>query len=233
MNRLLSTSSLVATTVVAALSIVGTASAQVTQMDIDLNNFRVTGDVVSNTEYTLSMIDDHDTIIESIRIDGDDAAGFYDPFAGNTTADYSAIVNLTGSKSSGTVTSGIFQLTDDVGNVFSFDEVSGSYFDTGTGIELVLIMASDDGEFNSNTFSGVDVTTFNTAQSLDVSIVTFLLDRKVLVLDNFTDNAADADIAIVAVVPSPERDGRAWPVRSAWPDASSPRLSKRLIQNPK
>ncbi len=191
-----------ATVAAVAATFVTNASLAQSQMDIDLNGFRVTGELVSATEFTLSMTDDHDTTIVSIRHDGEDAAGFYDPFAGSTSADYTAIVNLVGSKSAGVVSSGIFQLEDDMGNVFTFDEVEGTYFDSGTLIEVVLLLRSDDGEFNSNTFSGVDVTNFNNAPSLDVSVVTFSADRKLLTVDSFTDANVDADIRI-DVVPSP------------------------------
>ncbi len=184
----------------------GVASAD-TQLDIDLNNFRVTSDFNSNAGlYQLAFSDDIDTEIASIRIDGDDAPGFSDPFAGNTSADFIALAELMGDENSGTVTSAIFQLTDDDGNVFTFDEVTGSYFDSGNAIEVVLIFESPDGEFNSGTFAGVDVSEFNDAQSLDVAAISFFVNRKLFTNRGHLDSMADADITILAV-PEPATAG--------------------------
>lgn len=188
----------------AVVACAGVASAD-TQLDIDLNNFRVTADFNADAGlYTLAFSDDIDTEIENIRIDGDDAAGFSDPFEGNTTADFIALAELEGTATSGTVTSAIFQLRDDAGNVFSFDEVGGFYQDTGTAIEVLLILSSPDGEFNSNEFAGVDVTMFNEAAPLDVSVAVFYVNRKLFTNRGHLDSTADADISVVAAMPVPE-----------------------------
>lgn len=177
----------------------GTASAQ--RLDLDLNDFSVTSDHIDGSQFELSLFDDDDTLLADIDIDFEDAAGFADPFVGMTDADFTGSLSLSGTPSSGTVTGGLFRLEDDADNVFSFDDITGTYTDSGNRIELVMFLNSDTGDFNSNTFAGVDVSAFNTVPPLDVSVITFYFDRQLLV-GNHTDIEADLDLAAV-VIPEP------------------------------
>ncbi len=183
---------------VAGLSLFAASSAMAqSQLDIDLNNFVVSASSTSGG-YTLDLSDDDNTEIENIRIDGMDAAGFADPFP-DFDAGFMGELELSGDADSGTITGGFYELSDGQGNVFSFDNISGSYFDSGTGIGVVLNKMSGTGSFNSDTFAGVDVSGF-TADNLPTSAITFFLNPEVLT-GGTTDTTVDTDITVT--IPSP------------------------------
>ena len=182
---------------VAGLSMFAASSAMAqSQLDIDLNNFVVTSTSTSGG-YVLDLMDDDNTDIENIRIDGMDADGFSDPFSDG--ASFTGQLNLSGDADSGSITGGFYSMTDADGNMFSFDNITGSYFDSGTGIGVVLNKMSGTGSFSSNMFAGVDVSTFS-GSNLPTSAITFFLDPSVLA-SNGSDTTVDTDITVT--IPSP------------------------------
>ena len=184
---------------------VSTVSAA-TQLDIDLNNFNVMGSTTSDG-FVLDLSDDGDTEIQNIRIDGSDAGGFTDPFP-DFPASFTGQLQLSGDASSGDVVGGFYNLSDGQGNVFSFSDATGSYFDSGTGIGVVLEFASNSGNFNTDMFAGVDVSTFSSSNALPVSVIAFFFDPSVLSSNGGTDQTADSDITVV--IPSPVPRPPAW-----------------------
>lgn len=185
-----------ATAITASIFAASSASAA-TELEIDLNNFMVTSSATGNG-FELTLEDDANTSIQNIRIDGVDAPGFVDPFPG---ASFVGSLTLVGDASSGTITGGSYNLDDGAGNTFSFGNIRGSYLDSGSGIELVLLMQSSTGDFSSNTFAGVDVSAFNNDDSLPVSAIGFFFNRTLLTNPGSTDNVADTDITVT--IPSP------------------------------
>ena len=175
---------------------VSTASAQ-SQLDIDLNNFVASASTTSDG-YVLDLSSDSNTEIENIRIDGNDVAGFMDPFP-DFDADFTGQLTLSGDASGGTITGGFYLLDDGQGNTFSFDNISGTYFDSGTGIGVVLNKMSGTGAFSSDVFAGADVSAFSD-DNLPTSAITFFLMPSVLT-DGAVDTTVDTDITVT--IPSP------------------------------
>ncbi len=168
-----------------------------TQLDIDLNNFQVTSSATTGG-FTLSLQDDANTELESIRLDGVDAAGFMNPFPGG---DFTGELSLVGDASEGQIVGGFYELTDGDGDTFRFDNIRGSYLDSGSGIQLVLLMRSNTGMFSSNDFAGVDVSEFFASGPLPVGALGFFFDRNLLINPGSVDNVADTDITVT--IPSP------------------------------
>ena len=175
----------------------GAAQAQST-LAIDLNNFSVTSSATSDG-FMLSLFDDDNTEIENVRINDMDAAGFADPFA-SVSADFNGELRLVGDANSGQIVGGFYELSGRGGNMFSFDGITGTYEDTGTGIQLAFYGRSNTGNFATDEFAGVDVSEFDRG-NLPVSMLGFFFNRSLLTNVGSTDDVADTDI--VVTIPSP------------------------------
>ncbi len=188
-----------ATAIAASIFAASSASAA-TQLEIDLNNFTVTSSATSDG-FTLDLTEDENTDIKSIRIDGSDAPGFANPFPAGS---FSGELTLVGDSNSGTITGGSYTIDDGAGNTFSFSNITGSYLDSNSGIQLVLLMSSDNGNFSSDLFAGVDVSDFSD-DTLPVGAIGFFFDESLLSNPGSSDNVADTDITIdlAVVIPSP------------------------------
>ncbi len=175
----------------------GAAQAQST-LAIDLNNFSVTSAATSDG-FTLSLFDDDNTEIENVRINDMDAGGFVDPFS-RVSADFVGELNLVGDATSGRIVGGFYELSGRGSNMFSFDNISGTYEDTGTGIQLAFYGRSNSGDFATDEFAGVDVSEFD-RDDLSVAMLGFFFNRSLLTNVGSTDEIADTDI--VVTIPSP------------------------------
>lgn len=183
----------------AAAGLAGAAQAGST-LAIDLNNFSVTSAATSDG-YTLSLFDDDNTEIENIRINDVDANGFNDPFTDTAVmANFVGELQLVGDANSGRIVGGFYELSGRSMNMFSFDNISGTYENTGTGIQLAFYGRSNTGDFATDEFAGVDVSEFD-RDDLSVAMLGFFFNTGLLTNPGSTDTIADTDILVT--IPSP------------------------------
>lgn len=181
---------LTALTATAGVFALASAASAATELSIDLNDFTVTSGGSNGVVDTLNFGTDDDTAITEIRLDGDPAATF------------TSGVDVSGSLSLGagnTVTGGSFTLVGEGGSSYTVSNVSGQWVDSGNAIEISLFL-NGTGEFDSDTFEGVDVSDFSN-NALPVSIIGFNFDRELFSTIGAVDE--DASIDLLTVVPSP------------------------------
>ena len=190
--------SAVAALAACAAGLTAAPAASAATLEVDLNDFSVRSELLGGGQYQLFLFDDPNTMLSEIRVDGNPAPGAYDAFAGVSSANFDAQVSLSGSAAFGNVTDGEFILTDDQGVSITFDDVTGVYVDSGNRIELVMFLNSTTGEISGDTFSGADVSSVSQYAPLDVSVITFYFDRRLLT-GAATDITADLDLTITAI----------------------------------
>ena len=182
---------LVALTAVAGLFGAASAASAQTEINIDLNDFTVTSTGSGGVVTGLDLGTDDDTAVTEIRIDGNPVVEFTSgvEFTGSLTLDGLA------------VTGGSYTLTGEGGNSFTVSNITGSIVNSGNGFDLALFLTGD-GFFSGDTFEGVDVSVFNAAEPLQVSIIGFDFNSDLLDSVGSFDDEASFDF-LGTIIPSP------------------------------
>ena len=184
--------------VVAGLATMSARADRVLQFDI--NSITASTGVSgfgTNFTGTITLSKDADSMLTDLLIDGSAqniAAGQLSAFAGTITLN------------NGVVSGGGFSITDTSGNIYAASIVNGVGDVTaavnpggfGPG-PFTIDGLTFQGTFNSNTFAGVDVSTWNNREPLEGSFLQFKFGPDA----NGDDTNADVDIFVVVPLPAP------------------------------